>query len=103
MKERSPYEDFELEGAVVKRERTEGQASGRVTVIGSVDGKPHRVLVELSDPHYQIAATAHLSEQPFHCVGTMVRLGRGYVLRKPRDVTTDAEYAQTSYNFSISK
>lgn len=91
MKERSPYEDFELEGAVVKLERTEGQISGRVTVIGSVDGKPHRVLVELSDPQYQTAANAHLRQQPFHCIGTLVRQGRGYVLREPRDATTDAE------------
>lgn len=91
MRERSPYEDFELDGAVVKLERSEGQPAGKVTVIGPVDGKPHRVQLVLSEPHYQTAIRAHQQEQPFRCVGTLVREGRGYVLLDPRDVTVEAD------------
>jgi len=91
MKERSPYEEFELEGAVVKLERSEGQPLGKVTVIGAVDGKSHRVLLELPEPHYQSAITAHRQNQPFRCVGTLAREGRGYILREPRDVTVEVE------------
>lgn len=86
LKERSPCEDFELEGAVVKLEKEESSLRGWITVIGAVDAKPSRVMVELCEPFYQIAIRAHLQEMPFRCVGTLVRDGRGYMLRDPRDV-----------------
>jgi hypothetical protein len=91
MKDRSPYEDYELEGAVVKLERAECHVPGKVTVIGPVDGRPHRVTVELSDPHYSLAIQAHQQQQPIHCLGTLVKSGRGYTLRDARDFTIENE------------
>ncbi|MFM7166196.1 MAG: hypothetical protein ACKO3T_13230 [Planctomycetaceae bacterium] len=91
MKERSPYEDYELDGAVVKLERAEGQPTGKVTIIGAIDGKPHRVSLELADPHYGLAIKAHHQQQPIHCVGTLVKAGRGYTLRDARDVSIENE------------
>jgi len=91
LRDRSPCEEFELEGAVVKLERPEGQRTGRVTVIGSIEGKSHRVLLELTDPHYQTAIVAHQQVQPLRCVGTLVRRGRGFVLEDPRDLMVDLD------------
>jgi hypothetical protein len=91
MKDRSPHEDYELEGAVVKLERSEGQQLGKVTVIGPVDGKPHRVTMELSEPQYALAIQAHQQQQPIHCVGTLVKSGRGHTLRDARDFTIENE------------
>lgn len=91
MRERSPYEDYELDGAVVKLERAEGQPAGKVTIIGAIDGRPRRVSLELPDPHYSLAIQAHQQQQPIHCVGTLVKSGRGYTLRDARDVSIESE------------
>lgn len=91
LKERSPVEEFELEGAVVKLERSEGEPTGKVTVIGPVASRPHRVVLELAEPYYSLAIQAHRENLPFHCVGTLVKEGRGYVLRDARDIAVQAE------------
>ena len=89
MKERAPFEDFELEGAVVRLDRPPGQPAGRVTIIGAVDGKPRRVTLDLGDPHYHLAVEAHDQERPLRCSGTLVRDGRSLVLREPRDIAIE--------------
>lgn len=81
MQERSPIKDFELEGVVVKLDRPPGQETGRVTVLGLVDGRPKRVTLSLGDPFYHWALDAHDRERTLHCVGTLVREGRGYQLQ----------------------
>jgi hypothetical protein len=90
LKERSPLDEFELEGAVVKLERPEGQL-GKVTLIGPINGKPHRVSFELADQPYAIAIKAHSEQQPLHCVGTLAKEGRTYALRDVRDISIVAE------------
>lgn len=91
MKEFSPSEDFELEGAVVKLERENAERPGRVTVIGLIDDKPKRVMLALADPHYGIAIKAHEQQLPFRCVGTLKREGRGHTLLDPRDVSAQED------------
>lgn len=91
LRERAPFDEFELEGAVVKLDRAPEQSIGKVTVIGVVEGKPHRVLLELPDPHYSLAIKAHEQQQPFRCFGTLVREGRSFVLRDARDFAIEAD------------
>ena len=85
MKELEPLDDFELEGAVVKLDRPLEQTDGRVTVMGTIDGKPRNVTLELEGSHYDLAISAHQHQQPFRCVGRLERQGRGFVLRDARD------------------
>lgn len=87
MRERAPVDDFELEGAVVKLDRVPGQPMGKITVIGHVDDKPRHVALELGDVDYQIAIRTHQQNKILRCVGSLVREGRGYALRDPRDVS----------------
>ena len=91
MKERAPVTDFELEGAVVKLDRPQGQPSGRVTIIGQVDGKPKRVTMELQDQDYHLAVSAHDQERALRCLGSLVRVGRGLVLQDPREIAVEEE------------
>jgi len=91
MKEQSPTEDFFLEGAVVKLERTDASKPGKVTVIGVAEGRTRPILFELGDPHYSLAVKAHDQQLPFHCIGTLIREGRGYALREPREITVQEE------------
>ena len=83
MRERSPLEEFELSGPVVKLERREGAATGKVTIIGLVDDRQARVVVELDEPGYQTAIEVHRSGHTVQMSGTLTREGNGYVLKDP--------------------
>lgn len=91
LRESAPVGDFELQGAVVKLDRLPNQKTGKVTVIGQVEGKSKRVILELGDPSYHLAVQAHEQEKALSCIGELVREGRGYTLQEPRDVTVDEE------------
>jgi hypothetical protein len=77
MRERAPVADFELEGAVVKLERAEDAPTGRVTILGQVEGKPRRVVVEMGDPKYHLAVLAHDQGTALRCFGSFA--GRTFV------------------------
>jgi hypothetical protein len=91
LRERAPIADFELEGAVIRLERAEGAPTGRVTILGQVDGKPRRVLVEMNDPNYHLAVLAHDQFRALRCVGSLVREGRSFILREPREIAVEEE------------
>jgi hypothetical protein len=91
MKERAPVSDFELEGAVVKLDRQPGNETGKVTVLGLVEGKQKRVTFELGDPLYHLAVTAHDQERALRCIGNLRREGRGYQLLNPREIVVEEE------------
>jgi hypothetical protein len=86
LRESAPVADFELEGAVVKLERAEGAPTGKVTILGQVEGKPRRVVVELDDPDYHLAVLAHDQFKALRCLGSLVREGRSLVLQDPREI-----------------
>ena len=90
MKERAPVRDFELRGAVVKLDRPPDTETGKVTVLGLVDDRPMRVTLELQDPLYNLAVTAHADQLAFRCIGSLVREGRSYRLQNPTEVATVA-------------
>ncbi|MEW6349129.1 MAG: hypothetical protein AB1646_08700 [Thermodesulfobacteriota bacterium] len=91
MRERAPLPDFELSGPVVKLERSEGAATGRVTVIGLVEERQARVVLELAEQPYHVALQAHDSGQTIRSSGTLTREGRGFVLRNPSDPVIEEE------------
>jgi hypothetical protein len=93
LREREPLEEFELRGPVVKLERAEGGAAGRVTMMGLVEGRQARVTVQLPEAQYTIAVDAHRQGQTIRTTGTLQREGRGLVLREPGAVAVEEEVA----------
>jgi hypothetical protein len=91
MRERAPVPDFDLEGAVVKLERAEGAAVGKVTVARYGEEGPRRVTIELPEPMYHTAVQAHDLGKTLRLFGTLIKEGRGFVLQQPRDVTAQDE------------
>jgi hypothetical protein len=91
MREREPVVDFELRGPVVKLERAEGASTGKVTVIGWIEGRQARVTVELLEGPYAVALEAHRQGQTIRTAGTLQREGRGLVLKKPGAVVIEEE------------
>ena len=91
MRERSPLEDFELTGPVVKLERTDGSAMGRVTLMGIIDDRQVRVALDLAGEHYQLAVDAHGNGHTLRTTGTLTREGRGLVLKDPTAPVVEQE------------
>jgi hypothetical protein len=84
LRDNAPLEDFQLVGVVIGLQRAEGEAIGRVTVLGFVEGRPRRVYLELGSTEYGEAGRAHIDRIPVNCVGELVKLNRAYILRNIR-------------------
>ena len=83
LKESTPREEFEIRGLVVKLDRPEATALGKVTIHGLIDDQPRKVVVELRDPDYHKAVTAHDQGRLVRCSGVLVREGRAFWLYDP--------------------
>jgi hypothetical protein len=86
MRERAPSPDFELTGPVVRLNREADAPTGKATVVGIVDERQVRVSVDLADAEYHKAILAHDQGKSLQLLGTLVREGRGYLLRAPSNV-----------------
>ena len=84
-KEIAPEDDFELLGFVERLDRATGMDSGHVAVNTVIEEKMRRVGIELRDSDYRTAVTAHAESHPISCTGDLVKMGRSYELRNPRD------------------
>jgi hypothetical protein len=91
MRDREPLSDFDLRGPVVKLERPDGAPTGKVTIIGLVEDRQVRVVTELEDAQYHVAVQAHDQGQTVLTTGTLVKEGRGYVLKNPADLVVESE------------
>ena len=91
LRDREPLQGFDLSGPVVKLERPETAETGRVTVIGFVEERQTRVLLELKDAQYHVAVRAHDGGLTIRTTGTLVREGRSYVLKNPADLIIERE------------
>jgi hypothetical protein len=82
---RGPVDDGEALGTVFKLEHQDGE-QGKVTIVGSVDGIPRRVTMELSGANHQSAIRSYKEQIPIVCIGTLAREGRSWILKNPREV-----------------
>lgn len=90
-KESAPREEFVVQGPVVRLERQEGASTGKVTVLAFVDEQPRKINFELPDSLYHVAVQAHDQQQTILCYGMLIREGRSFTLKNPRELTLESE------------
>ena len=88
LRERSPIDDFEIEGYVrsVSREPTSEQLFGVVEIVAPVEGKHRIVEVELYGDDWEKAHAAIATKAIVRCEGELLRDRRPYFLKKGRNV-----------------
>ena len=91
LREDIPQEDFELYGVVLAVRREDGAPTGRVTIRGYVEGSLRQVRVDMNEADYETAIEAHRKGLPVQCEGELLREGRTYLLRNPRNFTAEEE------------
>jgi hypothetical protein len=86
----------EVVGTVQKLEHQELE-HGRVTVLGTADGIPRSVVMELSGEDHVSAIQAYQERIPVKCVGELVRQGKSWVLLNTREFTLLREAEEEPY------
>jgi hypothetical protein len=84
IRESVALEDFQLNGMVTKLARGMTEKSGAIVIHGIIDEKLRKVTVLLVEGDYDNATTAHRDHSLVQCVGSLRKVGRVYVLDKPR-------------------
>jgi hypothetical protein len=84
------FEDVMLRGFVTDLHRTDSRA-GPITVSAVVEDQFRKVRIDLNPPDYDLAITAHRDRLPVTCEGDLVREGKGYVLKNPRNFSVQRE------------
>ncbi len=84
LRERTAYEDFELNGVVTALHREKGEGKGQITITGLVDGSLRKIRVDLEASTYDLALSAHTQQLYVACEGELERDGRSYRLLSPR-------------------
>jgi len=81
--------NIEIQGVVIKLQ--EEVAAGKVTMMGCVLGKLHKIYVDLAEPDYSIAIKAYQERIPVICSGNLSKEGEGFVLKNPRTFALQPE------------
>jgi hypothetical protein len=86
LRERSPIEDFELEGPVVKVDRPGDELSGDAIVLGNVDGRTRQIHINVGGKDWNETTQAMADRSILRCRGELVRQGKRYSLQNIRDL-----------------
>jgi len=81
----SEVEGVEVFGVVHRLEATAILDTGKVTIVGTGDGGRLTVHTELEGSLHHLAIEAYEHKLPVACVGELVKEGRSYRLRNPRN------------------
>jgi len=84
LRERTPEEDFELEGLVIDVGRPGDTLHGSAVILGSVRGQSRKVRVEVWGDDWNTAYDAMGKRLLVRCRGELLREGKQFVLRNPR-------------------
>lgn len=85
-RETGVQEGVEVLGTVHKLEHQTGN-QGRVTINGSADGVARTVVVQLSGAEHSMAVRSYDERIPLICYGELMKEGRSWVMKSPRDVS----------------
>jgi len=80
LRERTPVEDFEIEGPVVKVDRPGDELFGTAVVLGSVDGRSRKIHLAVSGEDWNIANEAMAARSIRRCRGDLVREGKRFAI-----------------------
>jgi hypothetical protein len=80
LREFEPKENFAVYGPVLRLERSEESAIGKITVQAFVLGSVRNIKIELAEPEYHVAIQAHDQQKNVYCTGTLQKEGRFYWL-----------------------
>jgi hypothetical protein len=83
-RETETVESSEVIGIVNKLEHKDSD-HGKVTIIGSTDGIPRTVTMELAGKDHENAIRSYEDRIPISCIGELTREGRSWVIRNPRE------------------
>jgi hypothetical protein len=86
LRERTPAEDFEVEGPVVKVNRPGDELLGDAVVLGAVDGRTRQVHISVGGEAWTTTMQAMADRTILRCRGELVREGKRYLLRNARDL-----------------
>jgi hypothetical protein len=86
LKAKAPEEDFMAIGSVITLNRPSGAQTGQVVMAVLQDGQARKVSMNLDSTDYQAAYEAHGAREHISVVGTLVKEGRMYNLRDPRNI-----------------
>jgi len=86
LRERTPVEDFEVEGTVVKVNRPGDELFGDAVVLGAVDGRTRQIHINVGGEAWTTTMRAMAERTILRCRGELVREGKRYVLRNVRDL-----------------
>jgi len=85
LRESSIFDDYDLQGLVVRLDRGPSDPTGAVTVNAFVDGYVRKVLVDaVPADSYSLVVKAHDERRSISCRGELTREGGRYILRNPR-------------------
>lgn len=84
-RETETVSDSEVLGTVNKLEHQNGN-QGKVTIVGSTDGVPRTVTMELDGADHQLAIRSYEERIPITCFGELAREGRSWILKAPREL-----------------
>lgn len=82
-KAKSPREEFELEGAIIRLDREGDAGPGIIRVMGAVENRTRKVEVELQEDDFENAIEAFGNHTPVRLYGKLQRSGRKYRLENP--------------------
>lgn len=85
-KERSPLDEYEIQGVVERLDRAEGSETGIATILAAFEGTYRKVAVQLQGTDYSYAIQSHERRIPLAVEGTLVPRARSLELRNPRNV-----------------
>jgi hypothetical protein len=86
LRERTPVEDFEVEGPVVKVNRPGDELFGDAVVLGAVDGRTRQIHINVGGDAWTTTMRAMAERTILRCRGELVREGKRYALRSVRDL-----------------
>jgi hypothetical protein len=81
--------DLMIQGIVTRLQ--ENVDSGKVTIMGVVGGRLHRLQMNLSEPAYDLAVKAYQARLPIICGGDLHRQPHGFLLQPVHQFTLDLE------------
>lgn len=89
----APPEETEIRGAVVqlRRDDQSGPATGPVTVMAFIEGRPRRVQIALDETDHALAVDAYRRGAEIACTGDLVKVGAMWSLRNPKGFSIVAE------------